>query len=77
MNGLSQEYFAFVQRQVQQGLNNIHALSRCRTPQDLAAVQVEILRQAIETVMESGRRIAEMSVELAGAATKQMQPPAA
>jgi len=77
MNGLSQEYFAFVQRQVHQGLNNINELSRCRTPQDLAALQVEILRQAIETVMESGRRIAEMSVEIAGAAAKQMQSPAA
>src|SRR5262245_55259299 len=52
MSSMSQEYFAFFQRQVESSMDRINELSRCRTPQDVAALQADFLRQTIESAVQ-------------------------
>jgi phasin family protein len=73
MSGMSQEYFALARHQIEHGLERIHELWSCRTPQDLAAVQSDLLRDAVGSVLESSRRVADMSVKLAEDATKRIE----
>jgi hypothetical protein len=72
MGGMSQEYFQFVRHQVEQNMDRMNELWACRTPQDLAAVQSDMLRETVGTVLESSHRIADMSLKLADDAGKQI-----
>jgi phasin family protein len=73
MTGLSQEYFVLVRHQIEHGMERMNDLWNCRTPQDLAAVQTDLFRDAVGSVLESSRRMADMSVKLAEDATKRME----
>jgi phasin family protein len=72
MGGMSQEYFQLVRHQVEQNMDRMNELWACRTPQDLAAVQSDMLRETVGTVLESSHRIADMSLKLADDAGKQI-----
>ena len=72
MGGMSREYFQFVKRQVEQNMDRMNELWSCRTPQDVAAVQSDMLRETVGTVLESSHRIADMSLKLADDAGKQI-----
>jgi phasin family protein len=65
MNGVSREYFAFVRQQIERSMDRMNELWSCRTPHDLAAVQTELVRDAIRSAMESSRRMADMSLKVA------------
>ena len=43
----------------------MNELWRCRTPQDLMAVQSDFMREAVKELFERHRRIADKSVRLA------------
>jgi len=73
MTSMSQEYFALVRHQMEHGMERMNELWNCRTPQDLAAVQSDLLRDAVGSVLESSRRVADMSVKLTEDATKRME----
>ena len=51
-------------------INRFESLLRCRTPQDLAAVQSEFLRDNFESFLECARRISETLMQMADEATK-------
>ena len=53
-------------------MDRLNDLWSCRTPQDFAAVQSDMMRETVETVLESSRRIADMSVKMADDAGKQI-----
>jgi hypothetical protein len=72
MGGMSREYFQLVRHQVEQNMDRMNELWACRTPQDVAAVQSDMLREAVGTVLESSHRIADMSLKLADDAGKQI-----
>jgi hypothetical protein len=72
MTGASREYFEFMRRQIENGMEGMSELWRCRTPHDLAAVQTDFVRQSMQSVLESGRRMADMSLKLADDAAKHM-----
>jgi phasin family protein len=72
MSGMSREYFEMVRHQIENSLNRMNEFWGCRTPQDLVAVQSELLRDTVGTVLESSRRIADLSIRLADDATKRM-----
>jgi hypothetical protein len=72
MSGMSQEYFAFVRHQIENAMDRMNELSRCRTPQEFAALQADFMRDTIESAIQSGRRIADMSLKLADDTTTQM-----
>ena len=72
MGGMSREYLQFVQHQVEKNMDRMNELWACRTPQDVVAVQTDLMRETMGTVLESSRRIADMSLKLADDAGKQI-----
>jgi len=72
MGGMSREYFEVVKRQVEQNMDRLTELWSCRTPEDVAAVQSDMLRETVGTVLESSHRIADMSLKLADDAGRQI-----
>lgn len=72
MTGMSREYFEFVRHQIEKSMERMSELWRCRTPQDMAAVQTEFVRDTVESALESSRRMADMSLKVADDATKQI-----
>jgi phasin family protein len=73
MGGMSREYFQMVGRQVEKNMDHMNQLWTCRTPQDFAAVQSDMVREMVETALESSRRIADMSLKMADEAGKQIK----
>ena len=72
MKGMSQEYFAFLRHQIENSMERMNELWRCRTPQDVAAVQSDFMRESVESVMESSQRIADMSLKVTNDTTRNM-----
>ena len=72
LDGISREWFEFARKRVEQNLQRMNDLARCRSPQQFAAVQSEILRGNIEDLLHSSRRVAEISAKLAEQATGKM-----
>jgi phasin family protein len=72
MSGMSREYFEFVRHQIENSIDRTNELWRCRTPQDVAAVQSDLVRYTVESVLESSRRMADMSLKLAEDTAKHM-----
>jgi hypothetical protein len=73
MNGISQEYFA-LGHQVESAMNRMDEVWACRTPQDLAAIQSEIVRESVATAVQSTRKIADMSLKAADDASRHIAP---
>lgn len=73
VGGMSQEYFQMVRHQVEKSMDHTNELWSCRTPQDFAAVQSDMVRETVETALESSRRIADMSLKMADDAGKQIK----
>ena len=65
IDGISREWFEFTRKRIEQTLSRLNDLAHCRTPQQFAAMQSEFLRDNIEGVLHSSRRIAEISARLA------------
>ncbi|XIA62502.1 TIGR01841 family phasin [Bradyrhizobium sp. TZ2] len=72
MSGMSQEYLQLVRHQVEKNMDHMNEFRACRTPQDVAAVQSDMVRDTVGTALESSRRIADMSLKLADDAGKQI-----
>jgi phasin family protein len=73
MGGISQEYFQMVRQQVEKNMDHMNDFWACRTPQDFAAIQSDMVRETVETVLESSRRMADMSIKMADDAGKQIK----
>ena len=54
-------------------MDHMNELWSCRTPQDFAAVHSDMVRETVETALESSRRIADMSLKMADEAGKQIK----
>jgi phasin family protein len=73
IGGMSQEYFQMVRHQVEKNLDHMNRFLTCRTPQDFAAAQSDIVRETVETALESSRRIADMSLKMADETGRQIK----
>jgi hypothetical protein len=71
-SGMSREYFEFVRHQVENSMDRMNDLWRCRTPQDIAAVQSDLVRDSMGGILESSRRVADMSLKAADDTAKHM-----
>jgi len=65
LSGTSQEYLDFMRQQFARNMDLITELWRCRSPQDVAAVQTDLVRETVSDLFERNRRIADMSLRLA------------
>lgn len=70
MSGMSREYSDFARRQMQKSMDRMNDLWRCRTPQEIAAVQGDFVRDALTGALEISRRMTDMSLKLVDDATK-------
>lgn len=73
MGGMSQEYLQMVRQQFEKHIDHLNRLWTCRTPQDFAAVQSDMVRETVETALESSRRIADLSLKMADDTGKQIK----
>jgi hypothetical protein len=69
---MSREYFEFIRHQLENSTGRMNELWRCRTPQDIAAVQSDLVRDSMGNLLETSRRIADLSAKLLDDTTKQM-----
>ena len=58
---------------IERGLDRIGAMTRSRTPQDIVALQSEILRDNIETFLCFARKAGEHSTRLAEEAQRRIE----
>jgi hypothetical protein len=72
LQNMSREWLEFAQSRLQQTLSCMDSLGRCRTPQDAAAVQSELMRDTLEHFLQSARRTAEMSARMADTASRKI-----
>jgi phasin family protein len=70
LSGISREYFEFLRQQLEGTMKGMNDLWGCRTPHDLAAVHSELMRETVETAVQSGRKMADISVKAAENAAK-------
>jgi len=54
-------------------MDRMNELWTCRTPHDVAAVQSDFMRETVEGAVESGRRMADMSLKATEAAKQMAQ----
>jgi hypothetical protein len=69
---ISRECFQFARGQMEKSLDRMNQLWRCRTPHELVAVQSDLIRETMSGALESGRRVADMSLKVADDAGKRM-----
>jgi uncharacterized protein YllA (UPF0747 family) len=72
LNEISREYFQFARRQMEKNMDRMNELWRCRTPHEFAAVQSDLIRDTMTSVLESGRRVADLSLKVADDAGKRI-----
>ena len=69
---ISREWTDFARERIEQNFNRFDSLLRCRTPQDFAALQSELLRDNLESFLQCARRVAEKSVHVADKSTRKV-----
>lgn len=58
------EWVEMLQSISERNINGFGAVLRARTPQDLMAAQSDLLRQNVETLLDSGQRLSQLSVRI-------------
>ena len=69
---VSRAWFSLMQERLQKNLDGFNALARCRSVPDFLVVQSGLIRDNLEQTIESTRRIAEVSSEVASEAKQTM-----
>ncbi|MGF9761273.1 TIGR01841 family phasin [Microvirga sp. 0TCS3.31] len=67
---ISREAFEMSQRRWQRNLECLNDLARCRSLQDLVAVQSSLIRDNLEQTVGNSRRLAELTIQMADEATR-------
>lgn len=72
VQSISKELFDLTQKQLDQNMRRMDALVNSRSPQEILAVQSDLLRDNLETFVQSTRRISEISMQMADEASRRM-----
>jgi phasin family protein len=72
VQSISREWFEFTRERMEGTVGRLEALMRCRTPQELAVIQSDAVRENLEGFLQSTRRIAELSVRMADEAVRKI-----
>src|SRR5918911_2835809 len=70
---ISREWASLAQDQLRRNLDAFNALLRCRSLQDVIAVQSGLVRDSLELTVTNGRQIAKLSVEVASEAAERIR----
>jgi len=74
LQDISREWVELSQKRLQKNLDALNQLARCRTMTDVMAVHSSIIRDNLEQTVENSRRIAELTIQAADAATRIATP---
>jgi|1185.fasta_scaffold232939_1 hypothetical protein len=69
---ISRELSSFCKERMDRNLEKMSTLMRSRTPQELIAAQSDLLRDNMEGFLQTGRRLAEASADVADKATRRL-----
>ena len=72
MQNISLELLNFARKRLEQSMHRVEALVNCRTPQEVLAVQSDLVRDSLEDFVQSTRHIAEISSQMAEEAVRRM-----
>jgi phasin family protein len=70
---VSHEVFGLVQDRVQKNIDAVSRIAGTRSVQDFVAVQSDLVRDGLQQVIDTNKRIAELSVRVADEAARAMQ----
>jgi len=70
---VSQEVFGLVQDRLQKNIDAVSRIAGTRSVQDFVAVQSDLARDTLQQVIDTNRRIAELSVRVADEAARAIQ----
>jgi len=70
---VSHEWFGFAQERVQKNMDGLNRLVGCRSVQDFVATQSDLMRDGLQQVIDTNKRIAELSVRVAEEAARAIQ----
>src|SRR3954454_3762119 len=70
---VSQEVFGLVQDRMQKNVDGLNRLAGTRSVQDFVAVQSDLARDTLQQVIDTNKRIAELSVRVADEAARAIQ----
>ncbi len=70
---ISREWFGLIQERLKKNMDGLNALTRCRSVQDVVAVQSDLARDNLQQAIDTSRRVAELSVQITGDAARTIQ----
>jgi hypothetical protein len=62
---ITREWFDFARARVEHNLVSMSEFTKCRSPQHVAALQSEMMRDNLEVVLQISRKVSEISVRVA------------
>src|SRR3954447_15482960 len=70
---VSREWFTSAQERLTKGMDGLNRLAGCRSVQDFVAVQSDLARDDLQQVIDTNKRVAELSVRVADEAARIIQ----
>jgi phasin family protein len=70
---ISQTWFGLAQDRMSKNIDALNRIAGCRSMQDLVVVQSELVRDGMQQAIDTGRRVAELSVRVANEAAGTIQ----
>ena len=67
---IAREWFTFVQHRAERNMETFEALTSCRSVQDCIAIQTDLVRDNLEDLLQTTKRVAEVSTRMADQAVQ-------